>query len=72
MSVSDDFQRLMVARADHRLLVFGAYTQKNAKDITSDLIRRIGDYQHSLPGDRYMFACWTSADAQFRFDLHVV
>jgi hypothetical protein len=57
-SVTDDFQRLMVARADHRLLVFGAQTEAEANDLIKDCINGISDFRHTLPGDRYLFAAW--------------
>ncbi len=69
--VEDDFQRLMVARADHRVLVFEAYTQDDADIIVKECIHAVGAYRGTAAGDRYLFACWL-ADNRFYFRLHVV
>jgi len=70
-SVKDDFQRLMVARAEHRLMIFGAYSERNAEKIIGELIEHLGRFEQSLPRDRYLFACWLNDKRAFMFRVHV-
>lgn len=59
-----DFEKLLVARSQYRLMVF----QGNSIDtITNNLINRIDTFQESQKGDRYLFAGWDWDTQKFIF-----
>lgn len=57
-AVSDDFQKLILARSDHRLIVFEASSNQDAAEIVERLIDEVDAFEGSSPEDRYMFAAW--------------
>ena len=69
--ISDDFQKLLVARARHRVMVFQARNKTRAVDIIEKLVAQVEVCKLTEPGDRYLFACWLNAGRDFFFHLHV-
>jgi hypothetical protein len=65
--VQDDFQRLLLARADVRVLVFQQRDAKRADTLISELDLAISKYRSSEPTDRYFFACYLSDEKRFLF-----
>jgi hypothetical protein len=63
--VSDDFQKLMVARARHRVIVFD---QGRGERMMDGLLEEVRHFEGSTPGDRYLFAGWSPN----YFSFHVV
>jgi hypothetical protein len=70
--ISNDFQKLMVARARHRLMVYQASDKRDAKRIWSRRIREIDRFCDKKRGDRYLFAAWLSKSRDFVFFTYVV
>jgi len=69
----EDFQRLMVARADHRLLVFDHHTENEAEETIKECMRAAQNFCGTQKGDRYLFACWIRQPQEhFAFWLRVV
>jgi hypothetical protein len=67
-----DFQRLMVARAEHRLLVFDHHTREEAEGTIDHCMRAVRNYRGTLKGDRYLFACWIRQPREhFEFWLRI-
>jgi hypothetical protein len=71
-SCDGDFQKLLQARADHRLWIFGAASATEADDMIKHCRENVGRFRASERGDRYLFACRVWAELpSFRFDLYV-
>ncbi|MBA7545721.1 hypothetical protein ES705_38093 [subsurface metagenome] len=49
-----DFQKLLVSRADHRLMIF-ASTKEKYKGIINDFKIAIKEFEYSERGDRWLF-----------------
>ncbi len=69
--VYDDFEKLLVVRAEHRLLIFSAKTRTRAAERFVDLEQRVGQFEFTASGDRYLFSCWTNDTAIFVFRVFV-
>lgn len=67
----DDFEKLLVARADHRLMVLWATTEDGAEETIDELIEGIDACEMTERGDRYLFACWVDELDQFVSVLYV-
>ena len=67
--IREDFEKLLVARAKYRLMIF----QGNAiESIINDLKERIDVFEGSQAGDRYLFVGWYWGGQHFVFDNYVV
>jgi len=69
--IAEDFDKLLQARARHRLMIF---EQRNAADVAMvlrALKARVRAFRGTLPGDRFLFAAYDFGGACFQFDLHV-
>ena len=68
----DDFQKLLIARADRRVMIHAAKRGTSPEQAIDALIEKIR--QSKLPqfGERYLFACWKEPEKEFVFKLHVV
>lgn len=64
----EDFQKLLVARAEHRLMLF-VPEGRNADptDATSSLVHDIPKFALGTPGDRYQVGCWDERKQQYRW-----
>ena len=68
-----DFEKLMVARADHRLMVFQQPNNTEFDGVVEKLIKCIANFDGTAIGDRYLFACWLNDGSEkFIFRLHRV
>lgn len=71
-NAEEDFQRLIVARADYRLLVFDRRIRQNAEETIDRCMRAVRNFWGTQKGDRYLFACWIhQPQEQFEFWLRV-
>ncbi len=68
----NDFCKLIVARADHRVMVFGASNSKKAQSTIDELIDEVHNTGFSRRGDRYLFAGLLESDGSFLCNVHVV
>ena len=68
----DDFQKLVVCRARHRVMVLWAPKRTSANRLITSLIRQVATYRGSQPGDRYLFCCWVDKPDQLFFRSYVV
>lgn len=66
-----DFDKLLLARAQLRVMVFETVNRGQSETITSGLLRRIAAFAPSRPGDRYLFAAWENG-ANFYFRPYTV
>ena len=60
-----DFEKLMVGRAGHRVLIFQAANSHTIDDYCRRLIRDITSFVHSAQGDRYLIAAYDQKTALF-------
>jgi len=67
-----DFKKLLVSRADHRVMVLEAESDEKGKDIINQLLQHVQKCRHSMVGDRYLFACWSKAKGVFDCSVYVV
>ncbi len=68
----DDFQKLLVSRARHRVMVLWSRKRTSADRLITSLIRQVATYRGSQSGDRYLFCCWVDRPDQLFFRSHVV
>jgi len=66
-----DFQKLLQARAEHRLWVFEAQTPKDIENLFQGYRDAVQRFQGSGTGDRYLFAAVAWKPRQFYFHSHV-
>lgn len=70
---SDDFKKLMVARAEHRVMVMNPQHGRSPKESIVHLVAEVDQFAMSEFGDRYLFACWDDdGDGHLEWWLHVV
>ena len=65
-AVMDDFQKLLLARADTRLMIFEATNTTLAEKHVDKLIRQVRAYSRTGYGDRYIFACLDNCRAEVK------
>jgi hypothetical protein len=68
----DDFCKLLVARADHRVMIFSANNKAGAEKKIFELIDELEHCGLTCFGDRYLFAGLLENDGTFLTKLHKV
>jgi len=66
-TINDDFQKLLLGRAEHRIMIFSARNSIRFNNTVNDLITQIKECKRSMPGDRYLFVCWVNDSQIFDF-----
>lgn len=66
-----DFQKLLQARAEHRLWVFEVKTPEEAEQMFRECREIVQRFHASESGDRYLFAGVAWSPRSFRFHLYV-
>ena len=61
----DDFQKLLVVRADHRIFLC-EQKPKHWNDCVRKFIEQVRCYGGTVIGDRYVFGSWTEGGWDFR------
>ena len=67
----NDFCKLIIARADHRVMVFGADDSTHGQDIIKEFVKEVEYSKISCSGDRYLFAALLESDGSFYFEKYV-
>lgn len=70
--VNYDFQKLVVAHTDCRVMVLEVKSDKNKEEIIQQLLQHVRKYRHPAKGDRRLFACWNSVRRSFDCSVHIV
>jgi hypothetical protein len=69
--INDDFQKLLLARADLRCMIFSAPSKQSAKakakEKIDDLINQVEQFSKSQAGDTYLFCAWIEGEDRFLF-----
>lgn len=69
-AILEDFQKLLVSRADHRVFICSQPTPEDWMDCLVLLIEQIRRHRETKKGDRYLFGCWLSDGWQFQQYVH--
>jgi hypothetical protein len=69
---SDDFERLLLCRARHRLMVYAVDQRSQLPAWQSGFIRQISECKLTEFGDRYLLAGWVWSEQGFDLLLYVV
>lgn len=67
----NDFCKLFIARADHRVMIFGANERSRAQQIIDQFVEEVECSRISCAGDRYVFAGLLELDGSFYFRNYV-
>lgn len=68
----DDFQKLLISRAQNRVMVLWSRRRAPAEALVGSLIGQVGKYRGSRRGDRYLFCFWIENPPELLFHSHVV
>ena len=69
--VLDDFCKLLVSRAKHRVMVFWAGNKTSMKSKIEEMVDEVKNSRMTESGDRYLFTCWIEDVERFDFRLYV-
>jgi hypothetical protein len=69
--VDKDFQKLVQARADHRIFIFQVKTQNDVLAKIGKYIDQVKRFKKSVSGDRYLFIGLKWNPREFYFELYV-
>ncbi len=67
----DDFPKLVVGRAEHRVMIFQAKNKVKMREALREFHNEIEGNPMTLMGDRYLFACWDISKKEFIYRSHV-
>ena len=67
----DDFQKMLLARADLRVMIFCMEKEKKGRDIIEKFINQVETFHPTEPNDHYLFAFWCDEIAKFIFQPHI-
>ncbi|NIM97810.1 MAG: hypothetical protein GTO24_06945, partial [candidate division Zixibacteria bacterium] len=68
--INDDFQKMLLARTHHRVMIFDRKTWDEGKRIITDLVAQVKAFNGTQPNDRYLFVVWCSQSANFEYRLY--
>ncbi len=69
--INRDFQKLLIAKADLRVMVCNPMNKRTADETINDFVHQIRTYRKSSYGDRYLFAIWTKEEDNFNTKVYV-
>lgn len=64
-NIDDDFQKLLLAKSELRVLIFQAKDKLLADKKIVDLKRQISRFTKSFSGDQYLLSCWVYGSGEF-------
>ncbi|MGF1594431.1 MAG: hypothetical protein ACFCUW_14195 [Kiloniellaceae bacterium] len=65
--VDDDFQKLLIARAGLRVMVFGAKTREEFSSTVDRLRRWVNEFEATVSSDQFLLCGWCSDTSSFRY-----
>jgi hypothetical protein len=68
--VQYDFEKLILAKAPYKLMIFEGQDEDEVKDHISHLVKIVQQFKLTNSGDRYMFAGWITSK-EFHYDLYI-
>ncbi len=69
--ILEDFQKLLISRGLHRVMVCWQPTPQAWRQCLSQLITQIRSYRGTQEGDRYLLCCWIEDPEELSIELHV-
>ncbi|PCJ27889.1 MAG: hypothetical protein COA97_02840 [Flavobacteriales bacterium] len=66
-----DFEKIMVAKADHRLMIYQGGTKESVRETKEYLIQIIKNFKLSTIGDRYLFIGYCEEEGKFLRELFI-
>ncbi len=66
-----DFQKLLLARADLRVMVFQVYNMDQWHKVVKQFVSEIQDFEQSQANDRYLFSGWSNDLDRFEHTEYV-
>ena len=66
-----DFRKLIVSRADHRVMIFEVGHKEKKENVVEPFLQHVRNCRHSMAGDRYLFAWWKRSKNKWIFDYSV-
>lgn len=70
-NIQDDFEKLLVAKSRHRLMIFQADTEQTINRIIESFNKIIDNFSLSNKGDRFLYAAYNIQKEQFFFELKI-
>ena len=70
--IYNDFAKLLLARAQHRIMIFEGKSKDDILNIMRKLKKETTNFRDSTPKDRYLFAGYDNSRNTFEFDLFVL
>lgn len=64
--VGDDFEKLLLARADVRVMVVDRNYWDSTEDVAAELARYVAAHEKGTPTDTYLLAAWTREGFEYR------
>ena len=68
--VHEDFEKLRLAKANLRCMVFWAANRQNAVGYLQTLLNQVLKFQKTTRGDNYLFCVWLEDKACFEFNSY--
>ena len=65
--IVDDFQKLLLARAELRCMIFCTASKQSAEVEIGELINQVGKFSGTQPSDKYLFCAWLADEKHFYF-----
>ncbi len=69
--VDEDFQKLMLARAELRVMIFQSKNMISASEKMQDLKSQVNKFTKSCEGDAYLFSCWVNDVREFHHEQYI-
>ncbi len=68
-AIRDDFEKLLLARAGVRLMIFNGFNKSRSKGVAEWLARKVRKFNGSCPEDTWLLAAWEGSidDWSFRY-----
>jgi hypothetical protein len=70
--ISNDWEKLIVANAGHRVMMFGKRTDAEIEEKFEEMISEADRYEERHPGDRYLLAGFSDESEVFHYTVHQV
>ena len=68
--VHEDFEKLLLAKANLRCMIFWAANRQDAVGYIQTLLNQVLKFQKTARGDNYLFCVWLEDEARFDFNSY--
>ena len=65
--IEDDFEKLLLARAGIRLMIFNGFHEAGSKEIAERLARKVREFKGSRAEDAWLLAAWEGSNDDWSF-----